>query len=110
MQTVTEALGAEVISEPPAADAPVVTAPAETPAAPAVQADFPACGQPRDPDTEASVPGCGKVLRVYKGATGSLVSDDPEENPDLIEIAGLKTRHWLCNNDFAKYRDAMRKA
>lgn len=111
---VEETLGGTVISEPTPADGPTVT-PAEAPAAPAPVApaaestDFPACGQGRDADVENPVPGCGKVLRIGKGPDGSLVIDDPDENPDLIEIAGLKTRTWLCNSDFATYRANAKK-
>lgn len=87
-----EALGATVIQEAPA-DAAVVSEPA-----------YPTCGQPLDPESEARAEGCGRTLTV-KREGGSLVNvGESDQNPDLIEIAGLKTRTWLCNDCYNKHR------
>lgn len=106
-----EGLGAEVISEPPAAepaptDAPAVAAPVEqagtvvAAAAPAVEDRTTlVCGTPwlpegETPDGFVPVPGCGKT------------NLDEEPNPALVEIAQLKTRTNLCNACFSAHRAA----
>lgn len=109
-EAVAEALGAEVVSDPPAAEEPASDAPATDEAGQQDgtggqgQAEVPTddgsgplvCGSaalPPDEQPEGFVPvqGCGKTL-------------DDEANPDLVEIAVLKTRTNLCNACFAAWR------
>jgi hypothetical protein len=94
------ALGASVISEPVATDEAPTEVPVEQEAveAPAVPAGF-ACGESALSGEEGqagAVTGCGKFI------------DLTVENPDIVQIAALKTRTHLCNACYAAARAAKR--
>jgi hypothetical protein len=99
-----------------------VTTPVVTPevtSVPAPSADIPgngiftvACGQPRyaggtvPPELKA----CGQelVLDMQEDRVTGCASPDGQI-PDLIQIAGLKTRAFLCNACFAAHRNSPKK-
>lgn len=100
-----------------------VTTPVATPevaSVPAPAADIPgngifsvACGQPRyvggavPPDLKA----CGQELVLDMQEDRVTGCSTPEgQIPDLIQIAGLKTRAFLCNACFAVHRNSPKKA
>lgn len=89
--TVVEELGGEVISD-------------------VIEPDAIACGAPRfpdNPDDFVPVQGCGKILDLTF-EDGRIVGSS-EGVADLIEIAGIKTRTFLCNSCFAAYRTSNKK-
>lgn len=126
VSTVTEVLGGEVIPEPspaPEAEAeaavpdvqtPVVTP--EVPSVPAPTADIPgngiftvACGQPRyaGGTVPPSLNACGQALVLDMQEDRVTGCSSPEgQIPDLIQIAGLKTRAFMCNQCFAAHRNS----
>ena len=89
VETVTEVLGGEVISD----------------------TTEPICGSPRFEDNDEGftpAEGCGKELKPVF-TDGRVTGAVEGENADLIEIAGLRTRTLLCNSCFAAVRAATRK-
>lgn len=109
-EAVAEALGGEVISDEPDVEAQAqqdAPASAEQESGPDDQGSggtgtqTAVCGTPSLPPDELEpgfvpVQGCGKAL-------------DAEPNPDLVEIAALKTRTNLCNACFAAFRASTTK-
>ena len=56
------------------------------------------------------VEGCGKELHLEFTDDRVTGCTSPEgQLPDLIQIAGLKTRAFLCNPCYAGYRNASKK-
>jgi len=129
--TVETVLGGEVIPEASAeaeavseaAEAvPDVQTPVVTPEAasvPAPVADIPgngifsvACGQPRyaGGTVPPGLKACGQVLVLDMQEDRVTGCSSPEgQIPDLIQIAGLKTRAFLCNSCFAVHRNSPKK-
>jgi hypothetical protein len=99
-----------------------VTTPVSTPevaSVPAPSADIPgngifsvACGQPRyaGGTVPPSLKACGQelVLDMQEDRVTGCASPDGQI-PDLIQIAGLKTRAFLCNSCFAVHRNSPKK-
>ena len=127
MATVIEVLNGEVIPEPsPAPEAaeaeaavPDVQTPVATPEVPSVPApaaDIPgngiftvACGQPRyaGGTVPPSLNTCGQALVLDMQEDRVTGCSSPEgQIPDLIQIAGLKTRAFMCNQCFAAHRNS----
>jgi hypothetical protein len=125
--TVIEVLNGEVIPEPsPAPEAaeaeaavPDVQTPVATPEVPSVPApaaDIPgngiftvACGQPRyaGGTVPPSLNTCGQALVLDMQEDRVTGCSSPEgQIPDLIQIAGLKTRAFMCNQCFAAHRNS----
>ena len=70
------------------------------------------CGSPRyDGATPvAAATGCGQELHLQFTDDRVTGCTSPEgQMPDLIQIAGLKTRAFLCNPCYAAYRNASKK-
>jgi len=123
--TVAEVLGGEVVPEAsPEAAEPVsdVQTPVVTPEAasvPAPVADIPgngifsvACGQPRyaGGTVPPGLKACGQELVLDMQEDRVTGCSSPEgQIPDLIQIAGLKTRAFLCNACFAVHRNSPKK-
>jgi hypothetical protein len=128
--TVAEVLGGEVVDltggpttgiEPtpvePDVQTPVVTP--EVASVPAPVADIPgngifsvACGQPRyaGGTVPPTLKACGLVLVLDMQEDRVTGCSSPEgQIPDLIQIAGLKTRAFLCNACFAVHRNSPKK-
>ena len=88
----------------------------EVPSVPAPAADIPgngifsvACGQPRY--AGGTVPpglnACGQELVLDMQEDRVTGCSSPEgQIPDLIQIAGLKTRAFMCNQCFAAHRNS----
>lgn len=76
----------------------------EAVAAPTAVAEraFPHCGDAADPDEEPKAAGCGRELRVWV-ENGKYLTDEPDTNPDLVEIGIYKTRTWLCNESLREH-------
>lgn len=66
-----------------------------------------ACGQPRFSGGVAKNPGagCGKPLTITL-ADGKITAADGDEDPSLIEIAGLRERAFLHNACYGRARNA----
>jgi len=108
--------GADALARIQAEDVqtPVVTP--EVPSVPAPAADIPgngifsvACGQPRY--AGGTVPpglnACGQELVLDMQEDRVTGCSSPEgQIPDLIQIAGLKTRAFMCNQCFAAHRNS----
>jgi hypothetical protein len=122
--TVETVLGGEVVPdeavpvvEEQAVQTPVVTP--EVASVPAPVADIPgngiftvACGQPRyaGGTVPPGLKACGQelVLDMQEDRVTGCASPDGQI-PDLIQIAGLKTRAFLCNSCFAVHRNSPKK-
>lgn len=108
---------AEANAAKQAATTPVVTP--EVSPIPAPAADGPvdgevsvACGQPRyaGGTITPGVAACGQELRLVMQDDRVTGCSQPEgQIPDLIQIAGLKTRAFLCNSCFAIHRNSKKK-
>jgi AAA domain len=125
--TVETVLGGEVvpdavIPEPAVIEEQAVTTPVVTPEAasvPAPVADIPgngiftvACGQPRytGGTAQPGLKACGQELVLDMQEDRVTGCSTPEgQIPDLIQIAGLKTRAFLCNACFAVHRNSPKK-
>jgi hypothetical protein len=125
--TVAEVLGGEVVPEAsteaeaeaavPDVQTPVVTP--EVASVPAPVADIPgngifsvACGQPRyaGGTVPPGLKACGQELVLDMQEDRVTGCSSPEgQIPDLIQIAGLKTRAFLCNSCFAVHRNSPKK-
>jgi hypothetical protein len=71
-----------------------------------------ACGSPRyaGGSVAQGVQGCGLALHLNLQEDRVTGCSDPEgQMPDLIQIAGLKTRAFLCNSCYAAHRNASKK-
>lgn len=111
-----------VESGPPVADQAGVPTPVveqATSSIPAPAADTPgtgtvtvACGQPRyaGGTVPSDVEACGQelVLDMQEGIIAGCESP-ADQNHDLIQIGGLKSRTFLCNACFIAYRKAHQK-
>ena len=99
-----------------------VTTPVATPevaSVPAPVADIPgngifsvACGQPRyaGGTVPPGLKACGQELVLDMQEDRVTGCSTPENQiPDLIQIAGLKTRAFLCNSCFAVHRNSPKK-
>jgi len=115
---VAEVLGGEVIPEAAPVEQGVqtpVSAP-PVPSVPAPVADIPgngvfsiACGQPRYAGgaVPAGLKACGQELVLDMQEDRVTGCSSPEgQIPDLIQIAGLKTRAFLCNQCYAAHRNS----
>lgn len=68
------------------------------------------CGSPRYEGGTVSVTGCGVEMKLEIVEDRIINCISPENQmPDLIQIAGLKTRAFLCNACFANHRNAAKK-
>jgi hypothetical protein len=112
----------EVVPEPAAIEEQAVTTPVVTPevaSVPAPVADIPgngifsvACGQPRyaGGTVPPGLKACGQELVLDMQEDRVTGCSTPEgQIPDLIQIAGLKTRAFLCNACFAVHRNSPKK-
>ena len=109
--------GIEPTPVEPDAQTPVVTP--EVPSVPAPAADIPgngifsvACGQPRyaGGTVPPGLKACGQELVLDMQEDRVTGCSSPEgQIPDLIQIAGLKTRAFLCNSCFAVHRNSPKK-
>jgi len=68
------------------------------------------CGSPRYEGGTTTATGCGveMKLEIVDDRIINCISPD-NQMPDLIQIAGLKTRAFLCNACFANHRNAAKK-
>lgn len=122
--TVETVLGGEVVPEqaPPVVEEQAVATPVATPEVPSVPApvaDIPgngtfsvACGQPRyaGGTVPPGLSACGQELVLDMQEDRVTGCSSPEgQIPDLIQIAGLKTRAFLCNACFAVHRNSPKK-
>lgn len=121
--TVEEVLGGAVIeqeeAQPVKDDLPTPVVSPEVPSIPAVVADVPvngpvtvACGQPRysGGTVPPAIIACGQELVLDMQEDRVTGCSSPSgQTPDLIQIAGLKTRAFLCNACFAAHRNSTKK-
>jgi hypothetical protein len=69
-----------------------------------------ACGSPRAEGATPIAQGCGTELLLEFTDDRVTGCTSPEgQMPDLIQIAGMKTRAFLCNPCYANYRNASKK-
>jgi hypothetical protein len=105
---------AEAAAPEPDVQTPVVTP--EVPSVPATTADIPgngvftiACGQPRyaGGTVPEGLKACGQALVLDMQEDRVTGCSSPEgQIPDLIQIAGLKTRAFMCNQCYAAHRNS----
>jgi hypothetical protein len=70
------------------------------------------CGSPRyvGGTVGPGVQGCGTEMKLELVDDRVIACSSPDgQLPDLIQIAGLKTRAFLCNSCFASHRNASKK-
>lgn len=68
------------------------------------------CGSPRYEGGTTTAIGCGVEMKLEIVEDRIINCISPENQmPDLIQIAGLKTRAFLCNACFANHRNAAKK-
>jgi hypothetical protein len=108
---VKEILGGEVIKD---TATPVADKPAEATQVPEQEAEVPApdatvhpCGTPTHDGAVPTAKGCGTDLHLeFTDGRVTGCSSPEGQLPDLIQIAGLKTRAFLCNPCYAAFRNA----
>jgi hypothetical protein len=121
VNTVEEVLGGSVVEDEPAQapETPVAQEEASQELEPAAETapagggeTVIACGSPRyaGGTVAPGVEGCGTELHLTLQDDRITGCASPEgQMPDLIQIAGLKTRAFLCNSCFAAHRNASKK-